>query len=164
MEGEQSTEQPMKESPQQPTGGRQMKEDSGKVYAYYNIFINLAKFLGAILSVAKFLEMLTYVVQIKNDIATMNETWNKMFGQTIAKLELIGEKLKFVDDKVNFVKYQVGLVDNEVKTKWSILDNKLEHNFPSFYEGWVYYIVLVLLVFISICHIYVIVVVRANNK
>ncbi|RGB24685.1 hypothetical protein C1646_487639 [Rhizophagus diaphanus] len=59
----------------------------------------------------------------------MNETWNKMFGQTIAKLELLGEKLKFVDDKVNFVKYQVGLVDNEVKTKWSILDNKLEHTF-----------------------------------
>ncbi|CAI2185785.1 15083_t:CDS:2 [Funneliformis geosporum] len=91
-----------------------MEEDSGKVYAY-DIFVNLAKLLGVILSVVKFLEMLTYVVQIKN-------------------LELLGEKLKFVDDKVNFVKYQVVLVDNEVKAKWSILDNKMEYNFPSFYE------------------------------
>ncbi|CAI2185571.1 13792_t:CDS:2 [Funneliformis geosporum] len=50
-----------------------MEEDSGKVYAY-DIFVNLAKLLGVILSVVKFLEMLTYVVQIKNDMATMNET------------------------------------------------------------------------------------------
>ncbi|RIA89924.1 hypothetical protein C1645_824114 [Glomus cerebriforme] len=46
------------------------------------------------------------------DIATMNETWNKIFEQTITKLELLDEKLKFVDDKVGLV------------------DNKIEHTFP----------------------------------
>ncbi|CAB4434181.1 unnamed protein product [Rhizophagus irregularis] len=92
-------------------------DNSTVISDYFDMFINIAKLLGVIVSIVKFFELFNHIIQIKDKIESMDEKMEKM----MATIELINKNLNLTDNKVNLidnkVNFVLALMNDESKSK-----------------------------------------------
>ncbi|CAI2174697.1 14691_t:CDS:2 [Funneliformis geosporum] len=95
---------------------------------YYNMFLNLLKFIGALFTVMKVLEMCNYMIRIKEEITKMNETVKE-------KIDILGERHETLKEKIDILGERHEALKERITTGFELTNA----NFRLLNEKWSFF-------------------------